>query len=112
MKTALFALCFLCATAAFGQSYPSMSSSVVFGDHPYHASAHSMAMSGDILGGQGVIVGHGEVPLADIPMPAIHETPLGDVARQVRQERLFARKAQKVWENPIYGTKPVATERW
>lgn len=112
MKTTLLALCFLFSTAAFGQSYPSMSSTVVFGDHSFHASAHSMATSTDILGGQNVIVGHGEVPLADIPMPAIHETPLGDVARQVRQERLFAKKAQKVWENPIYGSKPVETERW
>jgi hypothetical protein len=112
MKTTLFALCFLCATAAFGQSYPSMSAPIVFGDHSYHAAAHSMATSTDILGGQDVIVGHGEVPLADIPMPVIHETPLGDVARQVRQERLFAKKAQKVWENPIYGSKPVETELW
>lgn len=112
MKTTLFALCFLCATAAFGQSYPSMNSPIQFGDHPFHAAAHSMATSADILGGQGVVVAHGEVPLADVPLPETHETPLGDVARQVRQERLFAKKAQKVWENPIYGSKPVVTERW
>jgi len=111
MKTTLFALCFLCATAAFAQSYPSLSP-LEFGDHAYHASAHSTATPTDILGGNSVIVGHGEVPLADIPMPKIHETPLGDVARQVRQERLFAKKAQVVWENPMYGNKPVKIENW
>ena len=111
MKTTLFALCFLFATAALGQSYPSMSP-LEFGDHPYHASAQSMAQPTDILGGTSVVIGHGEVPLADIPMPEIRETPLGDVARQARQERLFAKKAQKVWENPIYGSKPVQVERW
>ena len=112
MKTLLFTLCVLCATAGFGQTYPSMSPTVVFGDHPYHAAPQSMAVPANILGGQDVTVGHGEVPLADIPMPEVHETPLGDVARQVRQERLFAKKAQKVWENSIYGTRPVETARW
>jgi len=112
MKTTLFAFCFLCATAAFGQTTASMNSTFQFIDHSSHASVRSMASPADILGGQDVVVGHGEVPLADIPMPEIRETPLGDVARQVRQQRLFAKKAQRVWENPIYGTRPVETEQW
>jgi len=112
MKNTLFALCLLFATAAFGQSYPSMNSTTVFGDHPYHAAARAMTVPTSILGGQDVIVGEGEVPLADIPMPEVRETPLGDVARQVRQERLYAKKAQKVWESPVYGTRPVVVERW
>lgn len=107
MKTTVFTLCLLCATAAFGQSYPSMTSTVVFGDHPFHSAARSMAVPANILGGQDVVVGHGEVPLADIPMPEVRETPLGDVAREVRQERLLAKKARKVWENSTYGTQPV-----
>lgn len=112
MKTTLFTLCLLCATAAFGQSYPTMSAPIVFGDHPFHAATQPLAVSTNILGGNDVVVGHGEVPLADIPMPVVRETPLGDVARQVRQERLFAKKAQKVWENSTYSSHPVQIERW
>ena len=110
MKTTLFALCLLCATAALGQSYPTMTP-LQFGDHSYHASAQSLATPTDILGGSSVVIGHGEVPLADIPMPKIHETPLGDVAREVRKERLTAKKAQKVWESQIYGTNVVQVVR-
>ncbi|HTZ98083.1 MAG TPA: hypothetical protein VMB18_16900 [Terriglobales bacterium] len=108
MKTTLFALCFFFATAAFGQSYPPMNA-LQFVDHTYHAAYHAGAASSNILGGSDVVVGHGEMALAEIPLPEVHETPLGDVARQVRQERLYGKKAQMIWENPIYGTKPVAT---
>ena len=111
MKTILFTMCLLFASAAFAQSYPSMSP-LEFGDHAYHAAPHSWAAPSSILGGNNVTVATGEMPLADIPMPQIHETPLGDVARQVRQEKLFAKKAQVVWENPVYGTKPVKVAKW
>lgn len=110
MKTTLLAFCFLCATAALGQSYPSMSP-LEFVDHSQHAGPKSLTAPADLLGGSSVVIGHGEVPLADIPMPKIPETPLGDVARQVRKERLSAKKAQKVWENPIYGTNVVQVAR-
>ena len=107
MNTTFFALCFLFATAAFGQTMPSMTSTFQVGSHAYHAGPHSVAGEGSILGGNGVFTGHGEMPLADIPVPEVPETPLGDVARQFRQERLYGKKAAKIWENPVYGTKPV-----
>jgi len=106
MKTTLFALFLFCAAAAFGQSYPSMNP-LQFGDHSYHASPQSLAGPTDILGGSSVVIGHGEVPLADIPMPKIHETPLGDVARQARKDHLTAKKAQVVWESQIFSTNVV-----
>jgi hypothetical protein len=105
MKTTLLALCLLCASAAFGQAYPSLTP-LEFADHSQHASAQPMSSPVNILS-QSVVVASGEVPLADIPMPEIHETPLGDVARQVRKEHLTAKKAQKVWETQNFGTSVV-----
>lgn len=110
MKPTLFVLCLLFTTAAFGQSAPSLSA-LQFGSHDEHASPMPMSSSNDLLGGYGVVIGHGEVPLADIPLPPKHETPLGDVARQARKEHLTAKKADKIWESQIYGVKAVQVTR-
>lgn len=110
MKTTLFLLCLLFATAAFGQSYPSMSA-IEFGSHDMHAAPMPMSSSNDLLGGYGVVIGHGEVPLADVPLPPKHEVPLGDIARQARKEHLTAKKADKVWESQIYSARAVRVTR-
>ncbi len=102
MKTTLIVLFLFVAAAAFGQaSSPSMSP-LEFGDHSSHAGTSALATPTQILGGNGVYIEHGEVPLADIPLPKVHETPLGDVAREARKEHLTAKKAQKVWESQLY----------
>ena len=110
MKTTLFVLCLLCASIAYGQSTPSMSA-LEFPSHGERATAVPMASGNDLLGGYGVVIAHGEMPLADVPLPPKHETPLGDIARQARKEHLTARKAEKIWESSIYGIKAVQVKR-
>jgi|HubBroStandDraft_1064217.scaffolds.fasta_scaffold119274_1 hypothetical protein len=102
MKMTLFVLCLLFATAAFGQTGGAPLNALEFADHSARASFQSMSQTNDILGGSSVVIAHGEVPLADIPLPEIHETPLGDVARQLKKDHLTAKKAQRVWESQIF----------
>jgi len=103
MKTTLFLLCFLCATAAFGQSYvgsilnnqPQM---LQIPGHPEHASQQSLALEQNLLGRSDFVHARGERPLWEVA-PASVMTPLGDVARDLRKEHAAAKKAEVVWEN-------------
>jgi hypothetical protein len=101
MRTTLVALCFLCATAAFGQSVAVLSSTaqpLQMQDHPQHASEHAMARESSLFNtNSSYSYAQGEVPLADLASPSYH-TPLGDVARANRKEHSTAAKATKVLE--------------
>jgi hypothetical protein len=103
MKTTIFALCFLCATAAFGQvdlsALSNVPAPVVIPDHPQHASQHAMADESNLLGSSAYSYGQGEQPLWEFGSGPRYEAPLGDVARAYRKTHAFNKKADKVSEN-------------
>ncbi len=104
MKTTLFALCFLCATAALGQSGGApLNSSVQFSSHSDHAGPAAMAQEQNLWGGSGSVVSaQGERPVGEV-VPEKYEMPLGDAARIQRKEHATVKKAQVVWENRAWG---------
>ena len=101
MKTTIVALCFLCATAAFGQSAPVLSnipSPIQMQDHPQHAAEHAMGLESTLFSlNSPYTYAQGEVPLADLGSP-IYQIPLGDIARANKKEHTAAAKATKVLE--------------
>lgn len=100
MKTTLFFLCVLCATAAFGQSAGTpIMQGLQFANHVSQASPHDMPSEVSLYSATpGVHVEHGERPLYEVA-PKITETPLGDVARAQKKEHAADKKATIVWEN-------------
>jgi hypothetical protein len=104
MKITLFALCFICATAAFGQSapvLPNYSQPLLMPDHPQHASQHEMAQAQDLLEHSDYTYAKGERPLSDFGEHPSEPEPLGDIARACRREHALARKAQFVFEKYV-----------
>jgi hypothetical protein len=104
MKTTLFALCFLCATAAFGQNAPVLPNNpqpTQFVDHAQHAAPHTMGTEGTLLGDSVYATEHGERPMSDFPMgvTATNERSLGDIARELKKKHESATKVMKVSEN-------------
>jgi hypothetical protein len=99
MKTTIFALCFLCATAAFGQGYLNGESHPTeFPSHVEHASQQGMAQSQNVMEQSSSFHGQGQRPLWEV-QPAARTIPLGDIARAVRKEHAAAKKSTIVWEN-------------
>ena len=102
MKITILAVCFLCATTAFGQVGQSAISNVaqpiVIIDHPQHAAAHAMGEQSNLLGDSAYSYAQGEQPLWEFGSDR-HEVPLGDVARAYRQGHVLDKKATKVSEN-------------
>ena len=107
MKTTLFALFFLCATAALGQSGASSLSSeprvLQITGHPLHASQRPMQTEKTLLSRSTYAYVRGERPLWEFPATnatatAPTEISLGEVARLLRGEHAIARKATKVVE--------------
>ncbi len=100
MKTTWFLLCFLCATAALGQSFAASALSnepqpLQMISHPAHASQHAMAPEQNLLDNSSYVYAQGERPLWEVA-PVSHATPLGDVARILRKEHATAKKADFV----------------
>jgi hypothetical protein len=88
--------------AAFGQSAGVLSSQPVilnFPEHPQHAAPHAMATEIPIAGAasDSYSYEHGEQPLWQFGRMS-EPTPLGDVARAYRREKLAAKKAEIVVE--------------
>jgi hypothetical protein len=103
MKTTIFALFFLCASAAaFGQTAPVLYNNPQHiqmpDDRPQHAAEHAMALESSLLSSGTISYAKGEVPLAELASPMYH-TPLGDIARSYRKEHATLPKATKVTEN-------------
>ena len=105
MKTTVFALCLLCATAALGQASASggggVSSQVSvfeFQSHDAVAAQHSMGAERNLLESSPITWAQGERPLWEVA-PVSHPTPLGDSARLLRQEHASAKKAEFFWSN-------------
>ena len=104
MKTMLFAFCFFCATAAFGQTtgagalLNSEPMVVEFTSHAARASRMPMGVQQNLLEGSNVTSAHGERPLWEFATPA-KVTPLGDSARMLKKAHEAAKKADIVWNN-------------
>jgi hypothetical protein len=100
MKTSIFALCFLCASAALGQtSYlNSDAHPTQFSSHTEHAAQQGMAQSQNVMEQSSWFHGQGQRPLWEV-QPAARTIPLGDIARAVRKEHAAAKKSTVVWEN-------------
>jgi hypothetical protein len=103
MKTTIFALLVLCASAAaFGQTASLLSNNpqpiTMPDDRTQHASEHAMATESSLLTSGSISYAKGEVPLAELASPMYH-TPLGDIARAYRIEHATLPKAAKVSEN-------------
>jgi hypothetical protein len=98
MKNTLFALCFLCTTAAFGQSAAgggALSNEVqVFqmASHPQRATQMPMAQEQNLFDRSGYSFVEGERPLWEV-QPLSPKVPLGDIARALRKEHETAKKA-------------------
>jgi hypothetical protein len=101
MKIIVTALCFFCATAAFGQT-----ASVIYANpqplmmptHPEHASQHDMGTESNLLGSSAYSYAQGEQPLWEFASDK-REIPLGDVARAYRKGHVLDKKAAKVSAN-------------
>lgn len=104
MKITFLALFVLLAGTAFGQAVSAISSQVQMyqiPDHPLHADEHAMAPEHSLLSSSNPYTyAQGERPLWEFgpasPSPSL--TPLGDVARAFRKEKLALRKAEIVLE--------------
>lgn len=100
----LSVVCGLCATGVMAQvggaitSAPTTSSFVIAG-HTQHASQTSLASTQNLIGHFSTASAKGERPLWEVMPPSAPETPLGDVAREVRKEHETAKKAVAVWAN-------------
>ena len=104
MKTTLFLVLFLCATAAFAQvgggslSGPVMMQPFSMASHTNHAGPQQMAQEQSLLEGTGqVYIAHGELPLWEVAPKDPPAVPLGDVARAYRKQHEIAKKAQFVY---------------
>ena len=95
---ALFLLC-SAAQAQTAAVLPNQPQIVELPDHPLHAEAHGMAQERPIVGGgpETYTYGHGEQPLWEFPDPK-ETKPLGDIARDYRQQKLAFKKAGIVFE--------------
>ena len=103
MKTIIFATCFLCTTAAFGQASATISARpqpLSFEYNPQHATRPPVADVQNLFDttGSTYTYGQGERPLWEVAEPK-HEVPLGDSARALRKEHEVVKKAAQVWSN-------------
>jgi len=102
MKTALFVLCFLSATAAFGQATGStgsatLSSTLQMASHPERASQHSLAQEENLMEHSNFYFAQGERPLWEVQGPSkVRPLPLGDIARMYRKDHELVKKADIV----------------
>ena len=104
MKTTLLLLFVLCAASAFGQmaaaSISSQAQPAQFSEHPEHASPHAMRAESPLVGGTADVTytyAQGEQPLWQFG-PVSEPTPLGDVARAYRKEKVAIKKAEFIFE--------------
>lgn len=103
MKITLFALLILCTSSVFGQNAPVISNqaaSIVIPEHVAHADRHDLAQEHPLVGGasDNYTYAQGERPLWEFGPMLPPPTPLGDIARSVRKEKLATKKAEIVFE--------------
>jgi hypothetical protein len=102
MKTTLFVLFILCTATAFGQvgAVSSQVQPIQMAEHVAHAEQHEMAQERPMVGSTGstYTYAQGEIPLWEFGPIAPPPTPLGDVARACRKEKLAAKTAKIMFE--------------
>jgi hypothetical protein len=103
MKTAVFAFCFLCATAALGQSFGSsvgsapVSNTVQMPSHGERASELPLALEQSLLEHSNYYYAQGERPLWEVQsLSKSRPVPLGDIARMFRKDHELVKKADIV----------------
>jgi len=101
MKTALFVLCFLGATAAFGQSFGGAALSadvqpLQMASHTQRATQVPMASEQSLLEHSSYFIVQGERPLWEVQPLPLPPTPLGTIARMLRKEHDASKKADFV----------------
>lgn len=103
-KAAFLLFVVACASLAFGQATAAagaLSAQTVplqMPSHVQHADFTAMGMEQSLFEKNSVTFAHGERPLWEVA-PVVEETPLGDIARALREEHSKAPKAQFVKEN-------------
>ncbi len=100
MRTTLLLLFLLAASTAFAQYLSSISSQPQpyhSPENPAHASVHALAAERPLLSGTNYTSAQGEKPAWELPQ--LPTTPLGDVARTLKQEHNKVKKARFVYEN-------------
>jgi hypothetical protein len=105
MKVTLCVLGIVCfAGMAFGQASTGASGLSAeptiyeFQSHAGHAAYQGMGQRQDIMEQSTNVQAHGVRPLWEVATPA-YVVPLGDSARMLRKEHMFAKKAEIVWNN-------------
>lgn len=105
MKTTILVTLLFCATTAFCQSYAGVgavleSQPMIFDipGHPLHASAQPLATPQYLNEGIGSASAAGVQPLWEFPVRE-QSVSLGEVARQLRQDHLLAKKAEKIFSD-------------
>ena len=104
MKATLFAICFLFGTTAFGQSIygGSLNSQPVvyqFPEHIQRAAYTDMGREENLLTKSGFTYARGERPLWEVMSDSSYSVPLGDIARELKQEHAADKKSTIVWQN-------------
>ncbi len=100
MKTSLLVLLLLATSAAFAQyagSISSQSQPYHPPENPAHATVHALAPERSVLSSTNYTSAQGEKPVWELPQ--VPSTPLGDVARTLKQEHSKVKKARFVYEN-------------
>ena len=103
MKNLLFALLFLCSTAAFGQYYAGGSSRptepviLQSPSHPAQAGYAPMSSERNILGSGSYSSAQGDRPPSDFPQ--VGEISLGVAARELKKQHALVKKSKVVWVN-------------
>jgi hypothetical protein len=107
-KPLFLLLAVLVAPFAAAQTSATLTSTYQPADHS-QAASHQSLQSEHALVSDSVVVEQGEMPLADVKLPATHEEPLGDVARRYRQ---MSRDAQASATQPILRRSTGAFPGW
>ncbi|MFZ0286961.1 MAG: hypothetical protein WA667_16955 [Candidatus Nitrosopolaris sp.] len=93
---------------AVGQYSAPVSSTYQPPSHAETAGQHSL-QTGQSLISDSVTTASGEMPIADVPLPAVHEEPLGTVARRYRN---MSKDAQALSAQPILKRSAGAYPGW
>jgi hypothetical protein len=101
-RTIILVFLILCTAASLGQTAGVLSNQPqVFRipDHPQQAEPHSLATEHSLVGGSAdtYTYARGERPLWEFGSVS-DPVPLGDIARELRKEKLTTKRAQKVFE--------------
>jgi hypothetical protein len=107
-KPLLLLLAVLVAPFAAAQTSATLSSTYQPPDHA-QAASHQSLQSERALVSDSVVTAAGEMPLSDVRLPAVHEEPLGDVARRYRR---MSRDAQASAAQPVLKRSTGAFPGW